>query len=312
MRKFFGILFLGFLLSCKPESDTIEPSPKDPWQENYTEMNYSMGGIPNSGNFNPIKEIGKIESALLTEASGLAPCTYRSDWLYAHNDGGDTNRYFILDTSGKHVKSVFVTGIGNRDMEDMAIDHNPLEGNTYIYLGEIGDNDAVYPQIKIYRFREEIFPNNGRDTTTLKAEIFNFIYPDGPRDAEALLVDPWSHHLYIITKRDSRTRVYKAHFPFNSIGVQTLQLVATLPFSGVVAGDISADGKNIVLKTYLQALVWERNVSETVVSALSRQPKLLPYKFEKQGEAFCWSADAQRYYTVSEGKNEPIYMGSRK
>jgi hypothetical protein len=170
----------------------------------------------------------------------------------------------------------------------------------------------VYPQVKIYRIKEEKFLDNGRDTTTEKAETYNFVYPDGPRDAESMFIDPWSHHMYIFTKRDSRTRVYKAKFPFDATQTTTLEKVAQIPYSGFVGGDISSDGKNIVLKTYAQVFLWERNAGETIVSALGRQPKLLPYKNEKQGEAICWSRDAKRYYTISEGTNEPIFMGSRK
>ncbi len=312
MRHFLWILSGSFLFSCKPETPSDLPNSKDPWAESYTEMNYSMGGIPYSEAFNPIQENGKLESTQLVEASGLAPCTYRSDWLYAHNDGGDYNRFFILDTTGKHIKSVIVPYSGNRDMEDMAVDANPIDGKTYVFLGDIGDNDGVYPEIKVYRFEEQSFLDNGRDTTTFKAQTLKFKYPDGPRDAETLLVDPWSHHLYIVSKRDARCCIYKASYPFDTVGTVTLQKVGQLPYSGFVGGSISSDGKHIVLKTYLQVFYWERNANETLINALSRQPKMLPYKMEKQGEAICWSLDAKQYYTISEGKNEPIYIGSHK
>lgn len=311
MSRIYLVLSL-LVLGCKPEATPDNNLPVDPWAETFTEMTYSVGGIQTDDRFNPILVNGIVESNQLKEASGLAPCSYRNDWLYAHNDGGDYNRFFILDTAGRHIKSVIVPFSGNRDMEDMAVDPTPIDGNTYIYLGDIGDNDGVYPEIKIYRVKEEPFLDNGRDTTSQKAETFTFVYPDGPRDAEAMFVDPWSHHLYIFTKRDSRTRVYKASYPFDAQKTTTLQKVATLPFSGIVGGDMSFDGKHIVLKTYLQAFYWERNANETVVTALSRQPKLIPYKFEKQGEAICWSRDAREYYTVSEGQNEPIYRGSSK
>ena len=306
----FGSFF--FFLSCKPESPVDSIVEKDPWFETFTEMKYSMNTITYSEDFNPIKQVGILENTQLKEASGLAPCTYRSDWLYAHNDGGDFNRFFILDTNGKHLKSVIVPFSGNRDMEDIAVDPNPVNGNTYVYLADIGDNNGVYPEIKIYRFREEYFLDNNRDTTAQRAQTYLFVYPDGPRDAEAMFIDPWSHHMYIFTKRDARTSVYKAQFPFDSTKTTVLAKVATLPFSGVVAGDISSDGKNILLKTYAQVFLWERNAEETIVSAFSRQPKMVPYKSEKQGEAVCWSNDGQKYYTISEGKNEPIFMGSRK
>ncbi len=312
MRNFYFSLFL-LVLGC----EKTPPSPTgnggdDPWRENFMEISYPMNNILLDSRYEFMARIGFLQSQQLKELSGLAPCTYRQNWLYAHNDGGDYNRIFIIDTSGNHIKSVIVPFSGNRDMEDMAVDPTPINGNTYIYLGDIGDNNAVYPEIKIYRIREEVFPNDGRDTATQRATTLKFVYPDGPRDAEALLVDPWSHHLYVFTKRDAKTSVYKASYPFNDSGVTTLLKVATLPFNGVVGGDISADGKKVVLKTYLQIFVWERNDGETVVSALSRPPKMLPYTQENQGEAFCWSTDARTYYTISEGVNAPVYRGSKK
>lgn len=299
-------------LCCKPETPIQNPKITDPWEENYTVMTYSMNAIERDEQYNEIVKVGQLTNVQLKELSGLAPCTYRSDWLYAHNDGGDYNRMFIIDTTGKHVKSVIVPYSGNRDMEDMAVDPNPFDGATHVYLGDIGDNNGVYPELRIYRIKEEVFPDNGRDTTTEMAETFKFVYPDGPRDAEALLIDPWSHHMYIATKRDAKTTLYKAKFPFDSSKTTTLEKVAQLPFNGIVGGDISSDGKHIVLKTYLQIFMWTRNEGETVQKALSRPPKMLPYTQENQGEAFCWSSNFQRYYTISEGTNAPVFKGSRK
>ena len=58
----------SFLFSCKPEAPSDLPNSKDPWAETYTEMNYSMGGIPYSEAFNPIIENGKLESTQLIAA----------------------------------------------------------------------------------------------------------------------------------------------------------------------------------------------------------------------------------------------------
>lgn len=297
---------------CEKPAVIGPPLIGDPWAETYTEFDYSVSDVSQDSSFGPFTQMGMLENPSLKENSGLAPCSYRSDWLYGHNDGGDFNRFFVFDTTGKNVRHITVQGFSNRDCEDMGIDQNPIDGKKYLYLADFGDNNAVYPEIYVYRFAEPILSSNAGDTSVETVEKLTFVYPDGPRDAETLLVDPWSHHLYIVTKRESKARVYKAEYPFKLAAGETkitLQKVAQLPFSGLVGGDISADGKHILIKNYGQIFYWTRNDGEPVTVALSRKPKVVPYKIETQGEAVCWSNDSRSYYTVSEGKSAPIYKG---
>lgn len=299
------------LISCKTDS---QPEPKvkeDPWKEDYVEISYSMSGVSNNDNFNPIMKAGSVENAQLKEASGLVHCTFRNDWLYSHNDGGDYNRIFVLDTNGKNVGHIIVPNSGNRDSEDIAIDPD-IDGQSFIYWGDIGDNDGKYAEIIVYRFPEKPFDFSLGNVTADAADRIVLNYPDGAKDAETLLIDPWNHHMYVVTKREAKGRLYRVDYPFDTVNATTMKKVAQLPFSGIVAGDISSDGHHIVLKTYVQAFYWYREEGETLIKALSREPTQIPYQFETQGESFCWSKDANSYYTISEGKNKPIYRGSRK
>ncbi len=306
--------FAGFICWGCQKPGLYPPQTPDPWKEVYTEFNYSVSDVVLDSSFGPFVQIGSLENPALKENSGLAACTYRNDWLYGHNDGGDFNRFFVFDTTGKNIRHITVPGFSNRDCEDMGIDHNPIDGKKYMYLADFGDNNAVYPEIYIYRFPEPILTSAAGDTSVPFVEKLTFVYPDGPRDAETLLVDPWSHHLYIVTKREAKARVYKAEYPFVVPAGQskiTLQKVAQLPFSGLVGGDISPDGRQILIKNYGQIFIWDRNEGEPITSALSKQPKIVPYKIETQGEAVCWSNDSRKYYTVGEGKNALVYSGSR-
>lgn len=70
----------------------------------------------------------------------------------------------------------------------------------------------------------------------LPCERLTFVYEDGPRDAETLLIDPWSHDLYVVTKRENKARLYKAEFPFEVSNTDTLRFTAEFPFSGLVGG----------------------------------------------------------------------------
>jgi hypothetical protein len=67
-----------------------------------------------------------------------------------------------------------------------------------------------------------------------------------------------------------------------------------------VAGDISASGREILIKNYAEAFYWCRGDSQTVAEALAAAPTPVPYTMEPQGEAIAWGADGRGYYTTSE------------
>ena len=76
--------------------------------------------------------------------------------------------------------------------------------------------------------------------------------------------------------------------------------ILTLPYTQIVAGDISFDGKEILLKNYQYVWYWSRKNGMSVLDALSRKPFETSYVQEPQGEAVCWSRDAKAFYTISE------------
>jgi uncharacterized protein (DUF2141 family) len=114
------------------------------------------------------------------------------------------------------------------------------------------------------------------------------------------MVDSPSRDLYVVSKRESAVRVYRAPYPQAVGSVITLEHVATLAMTSIVAGDISPSGGEILLKTYTQAFHWCRSEGQTVAEALLAVPVAVPYVAEPQGEAIAWSADEAGYFTVSE------------
>jgi hypothetical protein len=80
----------------------------------------------------------------------------------------------------------------------------------------------------------------------------------------------------------------------------------------LTAGDISHDGSMIILKNYLYAWHWERNLNESVADALKRPGMRVAYMPEEQGEAICFTRDDRGYITTSErengGSNPPLYV----
>ena len=117
----------------------------------------------------------------LPEASGLAIGRRGPDRLWTHNDSG-APELVALDRAGRVVARVTVTGAEVEDWEAVAAGSCPA--GSCLFNGDIGDNDAVRPFVTIYRLEEPA----GSPPSSLAADVVRATYPDGPRDAETLLV----------------------------------------------------------------------------------------------------------------------------
>ena len=79
-----------------------------------------------------------------------------------------------------------------------------------------------------------------------------------------------------------------------------------------VAGDISINGQDILLKTYNCMLYWRRRPFQLLSDALRQEPTCAPYEIEPQGEAVCFDSRGGGYFTVSEGLNQPLWYYKQK
>jgi len=248
------------------------------------------------------KDLGKIQSDQLNEISGMVTGRINPGILWVHNDSGDKSYLYAINRQGNLLGKYLLKDAWNRDWEDIAAGPGPLADLNYLYLGDIGDNDAVYTVKVVYRLREpEVLLQPALiDTTITDWAPIAFTYPDGPRDAECLLVDPLTTDLYVLSKRDTRTHVYWAPYPQPVDSVFEIQKLGTIPVAGITAGDISPDGKYIILKNYTEVFVWQRIKNESLFKTLSRTPERLPYIPETQGESLAWDSDGKGYLTTSE------------
>src|SRR3954471_803181 len=137
------------------------------------------------------RNIGKIKLKTLREISGVAASRQNPDVLWVHNDG--SSRFiFAVNTSGKLV-ALASWSIEIEDFEDIAIGPGPKSGVDYIYVGDIGDNNAQRSEIRVVRFAEpDVSQAHAGQIEVQAAEEFRLSYPDGPHNAEALIVDPLS------------------------------------------------------------------------------------------------------------------------
>src|SRR5207247_1030146 len=87
-------------------------------------------------------------------------------------------------------------GATNVDWEDIAV--GPCSSGTCVFLGDTGDNDMNRTQYAVYRVAEPD-PAAGAKQMVPSTRL-PFVYPDGPHNAEALLVHPTTGDVYVVTK----------------------------------------------------------------------------------------------------------------
>ena len=253
---------------------------------------------------------GALDDSKINEASGLVASRKNTNVLWTHNDSGGNPEVYLISDGGTTQATYRLAGARSRDWEDIAVGPGPVAGESYVYVGDIGDNNAQYPVKTVYRFVEPLATDGSPNDVIRPVDAIRFVYPDGPRDAETLLLDPLTKDLYVLSKRDQFVHVYRAAFPQNTTSIDTLELLGQLPRQQVgileqlVGGDISADGKEVLLKSYVQVFYWRRTNGQTsLFDLLQTEPQVLTYQPEPQGEAIGFAADGSGYFTLSEAQS---------
>ena len=303
MIRFFPRAFapLCFLLAansgCARAQETLAPTAATP----------AVAASPDE----PI-ERATLQDKAVDELSGLAASRQYPGLLWGHNDSGDSARIFAINERGETVATVNFSGLDARDWEDIDV------AGGWIYVGEIGDNNSAYPNIKIYRLHEPDFnPDKLGQNIDLQPkswEAMTLHYPGGARDAESLVATPDGHFL-IISKDQKGSNFYTLGQPFKNGQTANLdEIFDKVPIGEtgwltrlVTGADLSPDGRQLSLTTYAQ--LWQYDLARPFDFS-SLQIKA-PHKRDlpplRQCESVCYSANGKSLWVSSEGKNAPLY-----
>lgn len=251
------------------------------------------------------KELGQVNKRL-EEASGLAASATNSGFLWTLNDSGNDAVIFLIDESGTIRLACKLANATNRDWEDLAVGPGPQTEKSYVYVADIGDNDERFRFKIIYRFEEPILAQE-KEIIITQYDTLVLRLPDGKRDMEALLLDPITRDLFLVSKRESKAGLYRAPAPVVH-DTATLEKMLTLPLTEIVAGSISTDGNEVLLKSYGAVYYWKKSGNESVAALLANEPIELSYEREPMGEAVAWSRDGSAYYTLSESKGKRAHL----
>ena len=187
-------------------------------------------------------------AAPLKETSGLI---YLNGNIITHTDsGGDPILYEIDPSTGTVIRSVVVDNAQNVDWEDICHD------DTYIYIGDFGNNDGVRTNLTVYRILISDYHSSSNDT--VPSEKIRFSYADQADfkpsafttnfDAEAFIAIGDS--LYIFTKNwgNQRTNLYALS---KTPGTYSIDRMDSLNTQGLVTGaTFHPDSNRIILCGY--------------------------------------------------------------
>jgi hypothetical protein len=249
---------------------------------------------------------GSLQDPALIEVSGLAVSAKNAGTLWAHNDSGDSARVFAISDAGATRVTYALAGATAVDWEDLALGRGPVVGQPYLYAGDIGDNGAARTEIVVYRVPEPVVSGSGMKTLT-GVDKLTLKYPDGAKDAEALLVDPRSGEIVVIQKAigGGPVGIYRAPANLAAGSTTMLTRIGTLNLpsglaNSVTAADITPDCDSIVVRSYGSVRLYSRR-NETLLVGLTSPPCVGPLPAEGQGEAVAFRPDGRAYLTVSEG-----------
>lgn len=229
-----------------------------------------------------------VDDVRLEELSGLVVA---GDAVWGIADGGNRVTIHRLDMAGPKcaITSSRSASFNPIDPEDLAVG----PGGS-LWVGDIGDNGRQRDSIAMM-----VLPPTG------SPQLHRLTYPDGPHDAEALLVDRNGRPVVIVKDFGTGAAVYRPATAPVGAGPTPMERVGSvaLPSSATLGGPVgsigsrlvtgaamSADGSVVALRTYTDAWLFPAPDGDPV-EALTGEPVQVPLPDEPQGEAIAFEPD---------------------
>jgi hypothetical protein len=168
-------------------------------------------------------------------------------------------------------------------------------------VADFGDADASRQSIALWKF--------GSSSTT---SIYRMSYPDGAKDARAMLLAAANSPVIVTTTGDIYTpsAPLKADIPapgttltkaghFAPPSSDTPNPLGIVGSTFITAGAVSSDGKLVVLRTYSDAYEWQVGSAGIVAAITGGQPRHIPLPNEIDGESIAYGDSNASFYTTS-------------
>ncbi|MGU3433386.1 hypothetical protein ACNHUS_10245 [Actinomycetes bacterium M1A6_2h] len=226
----------------------------------------------------------------LSELSGT---TELGAFLYGMGDSGADDRVAEMDPATCAVVRWIPNPVDPYDVEDLSHYGNSL------WLADIGDNDSIRSTVALTR----LDPADG------SGELHRLTYPDGPHDAETLLIGSDGVPVIVTKVPSGVSGIYSAGVPVDRLAspgptaltrVGEVRLTATTTSGGppliqgsllVTGGAVSADGTVVALRTYTDLYLYSAPDANVLSALMSGPTKQIPLPEQPQGESLAFTAN---------------------
>lgn len=221
----------------------------------------------------------------INESSGLV--MYRGKALTVNDSGDDAVVYVVNPVGGRTVGRMEFHSKKPVDVEALT---THVDGS--VWVADIGDNRRRRSHISVWRIPEPVLSGD----VVAQATKYRLRYPGEVSDAEALVVDPLTGRVVVITKSLLGGQLFVGPERLEQQGKNTLEARASMP-ALVTDAAFSRDGTLLFVRSYgsLYTYAWPS------LTRLSK--RTLPG--QEQGETVAVRADGV-VLVGSEGKNSTV------
>lgn len=277
--------------------------------------------------YDPPVRVGSMPP-VVRESSGLASSRRDPSVFWTHNDSGGQPVLYAITPDGALRGSLRIAGLHNIDWEDIA--SFELDGRAWLLIADTGDNNIHRTDCALYVVAEpdpvDLSPT--QETIASVAWKIPVRYLDGPRDCEAVAVDPRADLVYLLAKRTTPHGLYTLPLRPPADGVmpsalpvaqlagkvfpqptpsQILMPIPTGRYRAQPTGmTFAADGSAAAVVSYGDVLLFLREKDERWGKTLRRLPIVLAQHGLAQAEGVAFGADNRTLYVSSEGEASGI------
>ena len=240
------------------------------------------GPVPERLPKKPFTIVGRMDTAVIKESSGVAKSPRYEGIFWTHNDSGNAAELFAIKADGTMVARVPVAGAANIDWEDLAI------AGGFIYVGDIGNNHGWLRTRTVYKFAEPD-PHADDIKPIRPLAAYRYKYPDEPFDAEALVVR--GERIYVICKGVGKTSaIYRLPTADGEkVKLSRVSSAGGLRSAWVTCADISHDGRFLV--TASDHALARHPVNDDLTLRDDEPVRFVHYRAGGQIEACCFDGD---------------------